>query len=76
MVALVLCCCAGDCVHTNEFQMGNHKQFWCVYSNRIVNRFDLNEGLDIKGENRDDGAEICAWAYKGSDNQHWHFEHV
>ena len=69
-------CFVGNCMCTNEYQMGNRKQFWCLYGNKIVNRYDLNEVLDIRGENKDNGAELCAWSYKGGDNQHWHFEYV
>jgi len=56
--------------------MGNHKQYWCVCGNRIVNRYDQKEVLDIKGANRDNCAELCGFGYKGSDNQHWNFEYV
>ena len=69
-------CMAGDCLHTSEFQLGNRKQFWCVDGNRIVNRYDVNEVMDIKGGNRDNCAELCGGPYKASDNQHWHFEYV
>ena len=69
-------CFAGDCLHTGEYQMGNRKHFWCLYGNKIANRYDLNEVLDIRGENKDNDAELCAWSYKGGDNQHWQFQYV
>jgi len=56
--------------------MGNRKQFWCVYGNKVVNRYDLKEVLDIKGQDSDDSAELCGYEYKGTDNQHWKFEYA
>jgi len=69
-------CAAGDCLHTGEWQSGNRKVFWCVVGNKIANRYDESEVLDVKGECKDDGAEMCGWKYKGSDNQNWHIEYV
>jgi len=51
-------------------------QYWCVFGNKIVNRYDANEVLDIKGESKSDGAEICAYAYHGGENQHWELEYA
>jgi len=39
-----------------------------------VNRYDTRKVLDIKGEDDDDGAEICAYNFHGSDNQRWEME--
>lgn len=61
---------------TSEFQSSNRKVFWCICGNRIANCYDDKECLDVKGECKDDGAELCAWEYKGSANQHWQFEYV
>jgi len=63
-------------VRTSEFELGNPKQFWCVYGNKIVNRYDLNEVLDIRGEDSGNSAEVCAYEYKGGDNQHWQFSYA
>jgi len=63
-------------VHTSEYQIGNPKMFWCICGNKILNRYDHNQVLDVKGGNKDDGAELCGFGYQGSDNQHWHFEYV
>jgi len=69
-------CVPGDCVRMSELQLGNRKQFWCIYGNKIVNRYDIGEVLDIKGGSTDNCAELCAWAYKGGDHQHWRFEYI
>jgi hypothetical protein len=63
--------------HTGEFEEDHEKRlFWCIEGNKIVNRYNTSEVLDIKGENRGDGAELCAWKYHSGNNQHWHFEYV
>jgi len=63
-------------VRTNEFELGNHKHFWCIDGNKVVSRYDAKEVLDIKGSKPDNCAEVCAWVYKGSNNQHWQFQSV
>jgi len=50
--------------------------YWCICDNKILNRFDHNEVLDVKDANKDDGAELCGWGYNGGSNQHWIFEYV
>lgn len=56
--------------------MGNRKHFWCVEGDKIVNRYDVNEVLDVKGANRDNLAELCGWKHSGNVNQRWHIEYV
>ena len=63
-------------MRTSEYQDGNRKQFWCIDGNKIANRYNQNEVLDITGENKANLAELCAFGYKGSANQHWTFEYV
>jgi hypothetical protein len=63
---------AGDRVHMTSFSNGSHQQ-WRLAGNRIMKN---NECLDIAGENRNDGAEVISYGYKGSANQHWHIEYA
>lgn len=53
-----------------------NRTHWCIQGNKIVNRHNHDEVLDIKGRNADDGAELCVWNYHGDKNQEWHFEYV
>jgi len=53
---------------------GDPRSQWRVEGNKILNR--ANECLDIKGASNSDGAEICAYDYKQSKNQHWRLEYV
>lgn len=39
--------------------------------NRIVNKSNPNEVIDIAQCRKDDGAEVCCWGYNGGCNQHW-----
>jgi len=65
---------AGDCLRTGEYDSNNPGQYWCIDGDTIVNRYDTRKVLDIKGEDDDDGAEICAYNFHGSDNQRWEIE--
>ena len=53
---------------------GEARQQWTLEGNRIVNR--THECLDIVGGAKKDGAELCAYRYQGSSNQHWRLEYV
>jgi len=55
----------------NPYSTTNARQQWIFQGNRIVNRNNTNEVVDISGAKKDDGAEVCAWPYKASPNQHW-----
>ena len=47
-----------------------HKEFqWKLDGKKIVN--GSGQCLDIRGDNDKDGAELCAYKYKGNANQHW-----
>jgi hypothetical protein len=52
-------------------QNGNPKQMWQFQGNRIMNRSNPNEVVDIAQNNQSDGAEVCCWSYNGGSNQHW-----
>lgn len=49
-------------------------QMWLFQGNKIVNRNNQAEVLDIMGENDDDGAEVGLYSYHGGSNQHWRQE--
>lgn len=57
----------------NTYQPDELNQQWQFNKSRkvIEKRFDLNTVLDVVGECKDNGAEICAWDYHGRDNQLW-----
>lgn len=59
-----------------EWSEGKQKTFWCVQGNKIVNRYNANEVLDIKGSNNADSAEICAYNFHGGANQQWQIDYV
>lgn len=50
---------------------GNPKQMWSIQGNKICNRTNPNEVVDIAQNNHEDGAEVCCWSYNGGSNQHW-----
>lgn len=63
-------------LHTGEFETGRPRVFWCIQGNKIVNRHDPNEVLDIKEGSHADCAPLCAWKFHGGNNQLWTFEYV
>lgn len=63
-------------LRVGHYTEGGKRIYWSVQGNRVVNVNNHNEVLDIKGNNKDKGAEVCAWNYKGSSNQHWTIEYV
>jgi len=50
-----------------------HSQ-WRFQGNQVVNR--SGQVLDIKGANKENGAEVTAYKYNGQPNQHWRQEFV
>jgi hypothetical protein len=60
----------------DTFDLGRKRNFWTIDGKRIVNVHNHDEVIDIKGNNADDCAELCAWDYHGASNQHWHFDYV
>lgn len=53
---------------------GKPTQQWSRSGHRIVNKFDPDTCLDIKGGV--DGKDIIHYEYRGQDNQHWLFEYL
>jgi len=47
---------------------------WTVDGKKIVNR--TGECLMVKGDDKDDGAELSSGHYKGAANQHWIIQYV
>jgi len=69
------CRAQGDMLCVQPFN-GSPRQQWIFQGNRIVNRMYPAECIDIaRSENRD-GADVLAWPYKGSMNQHWRIDYV
>jgi len=52
----------------------NPRGQWTVDGKKIVNR--AGECLIVKGDDRDDGAELSSGHYKGSPNQHWLLKYI
>lgn len=59
-----------------EFESGRDNQQWLTAGDRVQSRSDSNRVLDIKGEERSEGATVLAWAVHGGDNQKWTFEYT
>jgi len=47
---------------------------WRFQGNQIIN--STGEVLDIKGANKDNGADVTSYKYNGQPNQHWRQEFV
>jgi len=69
------CRAQGDSAHMQPWR-GDPRQQWVVQGNRVVNRMYPHECLDIARMEQRDGAQVIAWMYKGSVNQHWRMEYV
>jgi len=50
---------------------GTDRQQWTWSGNRIINRINPNECMDIERAEDKDEATLVSWDYKGSNNQHW-----
>ena len=55
--------------------IGHEHQQWEVHEKKIKNR-GTGKVMDISGGHEHDGAEVIAYDYNDSRNQHWHLEHV
>jgi len=55
---------------------GKPQHQWRIEGNRIVNRNNPSECLDIERGEMRDAANVISWNYKGSSNQHWRIEYV
>jgi len=69
------CRAQGDSAHMQPWR-GDPRQQRVVQGNRVVNRMYPHECLDIARMEQRDGAQVIAWMYKGSVNQHWRMEYV
>jgi hypothetical protein len=65
----------GDRLHMEPYR-GDPRQQWRFEGNRIVNRVYPQECLDIERAEVRDDAQVIAWPYKASINQHWRVEYV
>jgi hypothetical protein len=63
-------------LRANRYDDGHNKKFWAIQGDRIVNVHNHSEVLDVKGNNANKGAEVCAWNAHGGANQQWTFEYV
>jgi len=61
---------------TMESFRGDPRQQWVFAGNRVVNQMFPGACLDIARMAQVDGAEVIAWPYKGTPNQHWHLEYM
>ncbi len=66
----------GGNIRMQPYNPNNPRQQWMVQGNRIINRYNPQEVLDIVGQQRQDGARLCAYQYKRTRNQHWRIEYV
>jgi hypothetical protein len=66
----------GDRLVINPYQQGKGDQTWAYNKNRgvIENLSNPNRVLDIVGDNKAPGTEVCAWNHHGKDNQKWELE--
>jgi len=55
---------------------GSPQQQWTVQGNKIINKANQSMCMDIEGGANKEGANIIAWGYKGSSNQHWRLEYA
>jgi len=71
-------CCldasSGGSLRMEPIDPGNLAMQWQVLGNKIVNRENTDEVLDIKRADDDNGARLCRHEYKGDDNQHWELD--
>jgi len=65
----------GDKFEMEPFK-GLPRQMWILDGNKIINRVQRDECMDIKGADKGDGATVLVWKYKGSANQHWRLDYV
>lgn len=53
---------------------GNNRTHWKLDGKKLVN--GPGEALDIRGEEKKDGAEVISYSYGNKSNQHWRFEYI
>jgi hypothetical protein len=60
----------------NNYQQGDPNQLWEHADPVIRNRQQPNKVLDISGNKREPGANLCSWDYHGGQNQQFEIEFV
>jgi len=60
---------SGELLTMAPFKADNKRCQWKVDGKKIVN--GAGECLDIKGADKEDGAELISYKYKDAPNQHW-----
>jgi hypothetical protein len=65
-----------DQLVVKPYQQGDPNQQWVREGEFIRNRVDHNKVIDILKENKEKGAHVSAYHFKGGDNQKWEFEMV
>ena len=66
----------GEQMIVKKYEAGNANQQWMRQGRTIRSRSDQNLVVDIAKKNKELGATIWAYKYKGGENQHWKFEFV
>jgi len=69
------CRAQGERIRMEPYR-GDPRQQWIIQGNRIVNRVYPGECFDVERAAMHDGANVIAWPYKGSVNQHWRIDYV
>ena len=67
---------ADGVVVVDEYTADKVDQQWMTTGDLVQNRQDPNRVLDIKDEERSEGATIIAYPAHNSDNQKWIFDRV
>lgn len=75
MADLVLDASRGD-FEMDNFDPGQSKQWWLFDGDKICNRYNNNECIDIIGASDDSGANLCAYDFHGGDNQRWNRDYL
>jgi len=65
----------GDKVKMHPYNGQPHQQ-WRIEGNKVVNRANPSECLDIERADTKDGAHVISYPYKKGSNQHWRIEYV
>jgi len=57
-----------------QLASGDPRNQWTFHGRKVGNR--AGECLDIRGEDKDNGSEVCSYEYKDQKNQHWIQQYV
>jgi len=50
--------------------------YWVLSGNKIANKDNLSEVIEVKDAMTVDGAEMSVAEYSGAPNQHWDFHYI